>query len=465
MPDTLLNGETVELLRRNEDKVAGLVVYKSNESEHFSHDRQCPGEMYGVPNTCNSNKVWNPYGTGLLFQDIPFPLFYVEEEDEVAQIKDCFNKFNNFTFETQKDRPLCSLQQNAFMFAATSTPVCRRRSNKQTNINQVKFCDPLGGHNIWSSLFPVVSGPRNKSRPNNSSYIIVATRMDTTSMFEKTAGAHSPVTGMVTLLSTAKYLKTIFGNNSLTDVNVLFILFNGEAYDYIGSQRMLFDMQNGNFPVKTRDGRSTLLPVIKPEQISLFVEIGQIKHTETVYMHYLKSHSKTESLINSLKSSSILKYIPVPDSLPPGSVHTFLKRNPELPHLLVSDHESAFVNPFYNSLYDDPQNIDYEYYNTTKTSNKIPDDSVQTHISRVATDLGRSIYVSLMGKSYTGTEVMDQVLVDELFHCYLDNPNCLVHEAINITVRIFTCINCFTSINTCIFYRNFKKLRIVCTWA
>jgi len=28
----------------------------------------------------------------------------------------------------------------------------------------------------------------------------------------------------------------------------MFILFNGEAYDYIGSSRVVYDMLDGNFP-------------------------------------------------------------------------------------------------------------------------------------------------------------------------------------------------------------------------
>ena len=30
--------------------------------------------------------------------------------------------------------------------------------------------------------------------------------------------------------------------------NVLFALLNGEAFDYIGSSRMVYDMEKGDFP-------------------------------------------------------------------------------------------------------------------------------------------------------------------------------------------------------------------------
>lgn len=89
--------------------------------------------------------------------------------------------------------------------------ICRR-SNIITNLNPQKFCDPLGDSNIWASLYPLVDtvDKRNETKPiNDSTYIVIAARLDTTSLFEKTAGANSPVTGVVTLLTVAKYLKDI----------------------------------------------------------------------------------------------------------------------------------------------------------------------------------------------------------------------------------------------------------------
>lgn len=83
-----------------------------------------------------------------------------------------------------------------------------RRSNIVTNLNPVKLCDPLGDSNVWSALFPLVEGPENNTKPiKDFKYIVVAARMDTTSLFEKTVGAESPVTGIVTLLTVAKLLK------------------------------------------------------------------------------------------------------------------------------------------------------------------------------------------------------------------------------------------------------------------
>lgn len=57
----------------------------------------------------------------------------------------------------------------------------------------------------------------------------------------------------------------------------MFILFNGEAYDYIGSSRMVYDMLNDNFPND----------IIKFNQshIGLFVELSQIHYDKEVVFH------------------------------------------------------------------------------------------------------------------------------------------------------------------------------------
>lgn len=59
--------------------------------------------------------------------------------------------------------------------------------------------------------------------------------------------------------------------------NVMFMLFNGEAYDYIGSSRMVYDMLNNNFPND----------IIKfnLSHVGLFVELSQIHYDKEVVFH------------------------------------------------------------------------------------------------------------------------------------------------------------------------------------
>jgi hypothetical protein len=77
----------------------------------------------------------------------------------------------------------------------------------------VRYCDPLGGDNIWSTLYP-----RLKAEQMNRTVVVVAARLDGTSMFDGLVpGAMSPVSGIVTLLMTAKAVASIAQNLSNID--------------------------------------------------------------------------------------------------------------------------------------------------------------------------------------------------------------------------------------------------------
>lgn len=134
-----------------------------------------------------------------------------------------------------------------------------------------------------------MEGQENNTKPiTDFEYIVVAAQLDTTSLFEKTAGAEHPVTGAVTLLTVAKLLKEMLpSKGSNVKKNVLFILFNGETYDYIGSQRMLYDMKRGEFPTDLPPNNN-ILPTIYPENITLFIELSQLAPGDATYAYYLR---------------------------------------------------------------------------------------------------------------------------------------------------------------------------------
>ncbi|EFA05049.2 nicastrin [Tribolium castaneum] len=424
IPTNLFTSENIARLKKT-PKISGLLVYPSESPlQHFTHEQQCPNPASSLPGSCKATNVWNPHGTGLLYHDIPFPVFYVESVESLTFAKECFEKYNNFSFGGQRDRSLCSLQLLSFMYAATNSSTCIRRSNAFTNLNPVRFCDPLGDQNVWAALYPLVKGA-NLTEPNrNAKYIIVGARLDTTSMFDKTAGAVSPVTGLVALLATAKLLKEMTTNDNNYEKNVLFVIFNGETYDYIGSQRFVYELLRGKFPAKSGD----YLPEITIDDIDLFVELSQLNWTETVVAHYLNKPS--DFLLKLYANKGGLNLDEASDGLPPGSLHTFLKNRTELPSLILTDHRNGYLNNFYNSIYDNATNLNYVYLNLSKSSDSVVGDNIQKHIQNVSTMLAKSLYSEITSKSYFGEKIADLQFIDELFYCYLEDSNCRVHQAI-----------------------------------
>ncbi|CAG9854280.1 unnamed protein product [Phyllotreta striolata] len=428
------------------DKVNGLILYtnEDNPVKNLTHEHPCPNPYSSIEGTCKKESPWNPWGTGLLYKDIPFPIFYVDSEKDMELIRSCFEKFNNFSYSEQIDRSLCSLELKSFMFATTNTPTCIRRSNIVSNLNPQKFCDPLGNQNIWASLQPLAEGPKkNETKPlKGYKYIIVTAKLDTTSLFEKTSGASSPATGIVTLLTLAKYLNDTIMMDDVRNAkkNVLFFLFNGETYDYIGSQRMVYDMIRGNFPLENADNLD-VLPVIKPADVQLLIEISQLGNAKgKFYVHHLKENENINKFLDYMKNYTTPDtYESVPNSLPPASLHTFLKNIPDFPGILITDHKTTYSNHFYNSIYDNSGNIKFKYYNLTEDSKNdelLPKESIQYFIKNVTETLGKSIYQEITGKAYNGKINADTVLIDELLHCYLEDANCKVHQAIRRDIKL-----------------------------
>jgi nicastrin len=99
---------------------------------------------------------WNSPGTGLLFENFEFPIFFIHDPDNVTEIVNCYEKFNKPSADgTPRDWPLCAIQLQSFMFVAVDTPTCLRRSDRfSLSLNAAKVCDPLGDHNLWATLFP-----------------------------------------------------------------------------------------------------------------------------------------------------------------------------------------------------------------------------------------------------------------------------------------------------------------------
>jgi nicastrin len=93
-----------------------------------------------------------------------------------------------------------------------------------------------------------------------------------------------------------------------SDNNVLFLLLNGEAYDYIGSSRVVWDMKNGVFPMKPSSSAAQEPPPLYLHNIALFVELGQIstlgeKQGNKTTLHFHQHHPTSNTIPNRFKVS------------------------------------------------------------------------------------------------------------------------------------------------------------------
>ncbi|KAK7106252.1 nicastrin-like isoform X2 [Littorina saxatilis] len=427
------------------DRVNGIVVISVNLTTSdlpngFSADKSCPNEGYGNHQGCD--KKWNAAGHGMLFEDLDIPIFSLTAQGDVDKILTrCWEPFNKPINGKARTFPVCAVQLLSPMFAAKDAETCIRRSNLINDLSVTIYCDPLGDKNVVTTLKAI---PSNETRPPKS-VIVVATRVDSFSMFQNEfPSADTTVTGIVTLLATAKALWKLqdFIASQKSSKDVMFAFFQGEAFDYIGSSRMLYEMKKNRFPAAT--GGNVKLQTIDMKHIAQFVELSQVglRDQDSLWLHVdPKAHNQTVDMLAKLKkygaaSNTTFNESPVADSLPPASLQTFLKEagDGSLPSFVVTDHKEAFTNKFYNSRLDVASSIGADYpKDMNDTNEQYNANTTQSErITGLATALAQYLFWAATGNESTPEELQADIEdVNHMLFCFLHSPHC---ELFNYTI-------------------------------
>ncbi|KAJ8316120.1 hypothetical protein KUTeg_006134 [Tegillarca granosa] len=445
------NLKNVTLLK-NSGRVNGIMVIHVVENETltpfpeegFSPDSSCPNDGYGLYNDDSEfghckTVAWNHNGTNLMYQDFNIPIFVLTNQTEVDfLINDCYEKFNKPTENgTARDYPLCAAELKDRMSGAKDSPTCMRRTNVATNLNPDTYCDPLGDKNVAATIKEVNS---SEPYPNNS-VIIAAARLDSFSLFENIyPSADNHVTGIVGLLAAAEALGKMKPaiKSKTGSKDILFAFFNGEAFDYIGSSRMIYEMEKGDFPAKKRGNPNELtLHKITLDHLSHFIEVNQLgyRDKDSLWIHS-DPHSRQsgnisaeiDKMISTIKriSSDVgvkMDSVGSKQPLPPASVQRFLMKK-TIPSIVITDHEGHYTNKYYNSRFD----IAREINATTPSSNESDAYDIISEQARMLTKVSTSLAGFLFELS-TGDPPPDVLEADvnqvnHMLHCFLVTRKC-----------------------------------------
>ena len=106
------------------------------------------------------------------------------------------------------------------------------------------------------------------------------------------------------------------------------------------------------------------------------------------------------------------------NNLPPTSSQSFLRNNITFPAVIIN---SDSENKFYHSIYDDEENIDFEYKNTSADFTKLDNiynlqstystDSIQMKIRNISSTIAFTIYELITNKEYNKDQGASLVLV------------------------------------------------------
>lgn len=438
------------ILRLRDSKFVSAIVLVNDTTglQSFSQESMCPNIFFKhvMQPQCDPKKpesTWNPFGTGLLQENFDIPIIFLSNKNESDKVIKCFNDFNT-EFESQRESSLCSIEINSFMSAAGNSEICTRRSNGLRIINQVHYCDPLQGKNVFGTLFPrpIVSA-ENRTVDKSEKVILITARLDTTSMFDGMGVGASEVASIATLVATGHFLRRIVGNEVFekNNVNVMFVLFNGESYDFIGSQRLVYDLKKGDaFPSRSSGTRP-----LDFDSVIGMIDIGPLDSFTGINFNHLHDTEMTQKFMSSVQHYQEQLKLKVKitakktNDIPPVSAQSFLRENITFPAFVLAT--SKPENRFLHSVYDDAQNLNFTYYNTNTSLDDLPnandtpefnEQAIQVKIRDVATLIGLAVFDLVSGgdHKYSQNLVASAVVVDEFLYCYLTATNCRLFEAV-----------------------------------
>eukprot|EP01147_Barroeca_monosierra_P010811 gene10811-2892_t len=431
-------------------KYKGALIYSpaNATADPWSPDDKAPNANFGLE--MSSNHEWNLIGggygknkqEGAHWQNFGTrPIFYLTPQDRDLVFERL--KANGQLGTINPGYPLVGAELRNFMWAAKDAQTCLRR----------KFCDPLRSHNIWGTI----------QEYNTSHKVIMASaQMDTLAFFHDQAiGANADASGLIALLAAARVL----GDEANVAIrsaarNIMFMLFNGEAFGYIGSSKMAYQMtrKKSNFPTAT-------LPLTF-EQVSQYLEVGQLlsggdqlsayafntfpdysvpvpfQNTRiTPFNPLLERSSGVQRAITSLQAaaqnSSFGLNITYEEGeiIPPASLRMILHelrdddKREDFGGLFLTDHSHfGFTNQYYHSRLD---NADYIRASSNETINKLCD--IASIIARSLWDLAFD-EPPKMPVDQADCNYVRSFIVKELLYCITVNQTCqLVKDSVIVT--------------------------------
>ncbi|KAL9355117.1 hypothetical protein Peur_053087 [Populus x canadensis] len=376
--------------------IGGVLVEQGMDTQiklkGFSPDQKFPGAEYAPYKSVNYE--WNPIGSGMMWRAYSFPVFLLTEGgaqlvQEVAVNNE--KKRNDYTADVVE---FDSVMQTT-----------KSGTHDSESCLQEQTCFPLGGYSVWSSLPPINNSSTNHSKP----IILTVASMDSASFFrDKNLGAESPISGLIALLAAVDSLSHVNGLDDLGK-QLVFSVFTGEAWGYLGSRRFLFEL----------DLQSEAVNGLNSSLIETVIEIGSVgkgfsQGNSTFFAHAAAVSLATNETLNALKHArDSLENITVSSAstlnpgIPPSSLMAFLKKNPSTSGMVLEDFDTSFSDKFYHSHLDDMSNIN------------------SSAIVAAASLVARTLYILASDDKNLSSTALDAInvnasLVEELMRCLLD---------------------------------------------
>ncbi|KAK9074877.1 hypothetical protein SSX86_003196 [Deinandra increscens subsp. villosa] len=376
--------------------VAGVLVesgaQNQTHSEGSSPDKKFPQAEFSPYK--NNEFNWNPTGSGIMWGLYDFPVFLLSESS------------------TQSLQEIAVKNENKDTYAAEVTEfdlvmqTTKAGTHDSESCLRERTCLPLGGYSVWSALPAQNISSSSSKKP----IVLTVASMDSASFFrDKSLGAESSLSGMITLLAAVDALSRIEDLDKLSK-QLVFVVFTGEAWGYLGSRRFLLEL----------DQHTDAVNGINSTLIETVIEVGSVgkgydQGVKTFYAHTAEVSSSTNKTLSAIQKArdslgtESIKYSTASESnpgIPPSSFMSFLKQNPHTPGVVLEDFDTSFTNKLYHSHLDDLSNIN------------------SSAIVAAASLVARTLYILASNKDLSDSSLnsvkVNSSLVDELLGCLLN---------------------------------------------
>ncbi|EGG17067.1 nicastrin [Cavenderia fasciculata] len=340
-----------------------LVLTDKPQSYAYSPDIAYPNKAFGL--YPNSNFTWNTLGDGLSELSFNYPIFAIDTNTSI-EIRQYGESNRNGLY------PKHGAQLISFMQAIMTSESCLHRG----------FCAPMGGLSSWATFSPSITS----AQP----ILMVIVPMDTTAFFHDMAiGAQSNTYASVVLTSIMRSLSMV--DQSTWNMQVVFAVFNGERWGYLGSTKFVNDIVNFKCSEYYDDTNTTCSSPFNSDlafmnislsNIQAILELNQIGNPLTTNAKQQLLFAINQVNPNSPQSTIRSNIMSVSDrlnlsvgcqvatdvpELPPSSSMSFLKVSPNIDHAVITDHFGAYTNNFYNSHQDTSSNVNQQILQDTIT--------------------------------------------------------------------------------------------------
>ncbi|XP_024973980.1 nicastrin isoform X1 [Cynara cardunculus var. scolymus] len=377
--------------------VAGVLVESGTQNQtHLtgsSPDKKFPQAEFAPYE--NNKFEWNPTGSGSMWRRYDFPVFLLSESS-TQTLQEIAVKNENKKETYAADVTEFDLVMQTTKAGTHDSESCLREGT----------CLPLGGYSVWSALPTTNVSASSREKP----VVLTVASMDSASFFrDKSLGADSPISGMISLLAAVDALSRIEDLDTLAK-QLVFVVFTGEAWGYLGSRRFLLEL----------DQHTDAVHGINNTLIETVIEVGSVgkgydQGVKTFYAHTTGVSSATNETLKALQQArdslgtESIKYSTASKSnpgIPPSSFMSFSRQNPHAAGVVLEDFDSAFTNKFYHSHLDDISNIN------------------SSAIVAAASLVARTLYILASDNKDLSSSSLNAVnvntsLVDELLGCLL----------------------------------------------